>query len=68
MDIDKKEIIEKTMKIVFDGKQYLVRFPTEISEVIELKNYKVKFKIELPKEGEIKGEILSIKLVEYKHD
>lgn len=42
---------EKTASIVFDGKQFLVRFPTEIAEMKKIKKGdKIKFKMTAPKE------------------
>lgn len=63
MDMDKPEIIKKQMRIVFDGKQHLVRFPTEVTEIIDLGKYNVEFKIEVPEKGAITGELLKMRLV-----
>ena len=42
--------IEKEASITFDGRQYLVRFPKEISDAIGLsKEHKVKFTLVKPK-------------------
>ena len=42
--------IEDTANITFDGRQYLVRFPKDISDAMELsKEHKVKFTVIKPK-------------------
>ncbi|MBN2331388.1 MAG: hypothetical protein JXC85_06240 [Candidatus Aenigmarchaeota archaeon] len=42
------EIIEKTRKVVYDGSQYLIRFPKEISETMKItKDDKVKFTLKI---------------------
>ena len=42
--------IEDTANITFDGRQYLVRFPKDISDAMSLsKEYKVKFTVIKPK-------------------
>jgi hypothetical protein len=41
---------EKTANINFDGRQYLIRFPKEISDAVSLsKKHKVKFTVIAPK-------------------
>lgn len=43
------EVTEKEMSIVFDGKQFLVRFPKDISNAIGIKKGdKIKFKVTSP--------------------
>jgi hypothetical protein len=42
--------IEDTANITFDGRQFLVRFPKDISDAMELsREYKVKFTVTKPK-------------------
>ena len=42
--------IEDTANITFDGRQFLVRFPKDISDAMELsREYKVKFTVKKPK-------------------
>ena len=59
----KKETIKKISKITYDGKQFLVRFPTEISNMINMNEYQIEFIMNVPKKEEISKEDLSIKLV-----
>jgi len=41
--------VEKAATVVFDGRQFLVRFPTEIAETKKIKKGdKIKFKITAP--------------------
>jgi hypothetical protein len=43
------DVTEKEMNIVFDGKQFLVRFPKDIANAIEIKKGdKIKFKVTSP--------------------
>lgn len=43
----KPDITENTANISYDGKQWLVRFPTEIANAIEIgKNDELKFRVE----------------------
>ena len=61
---DSSNTLIKRTKIVFDGKQYLVRFPTEVSETLELqKGDEIEFKIPLPesREEELKPIITYLK-------
>jgi hypothetical protein len=47
---EERAVIEDTATITFDGRQYLVRFPKEISDAMGLsKQHKVKFKVIKPK-------------------
>ena len=47
---DERAKIEKTANINFDGRQYLIRFPKEISDAVGLsKEHKVKFTVIKPK-------------------
>jgi len=47
---EERAVIEDTANITFDGRQYLVRFPKEISDAIGLsKEHKVKFTVIKPK-------------------
>jgi hypothetical protein len=47
---DERAKIEKTANINFDGRQYLIRFPKEISDAVGLsKEHKVRFKVIKPK-------------------
>jgi hypothetical protein len=42
--------IEKTANINFDGRQYMIRFPKEISDAVGLtKDHKIKFTVVKPK-------------------
>jgi len=42
--------IKDTANITFDGRQYLVRFPKDVSDAMELsREYKVKFTVTKPK-------------------
>lgn len=59
----KEEKIKKISKITYDGKQHLVRFPTKISNMLDLNKYKVEFIMNVPEKGEITEDDLSIKLV-----
>ncbi|HUV02407.1 MAG TPA: hypothetical protein VMW67_03020 [Desulfobacteria bacterium] len=47
---EERAVIEDTATITFDGRQYLVRFPTEISDAVGLsRQHKVKFTVTKPK-------------------
>ena len=47
---EERAVIEDTANITFDGRQYLVRFPTQIATIIGLsKQHKVKFTVLKPK-------------------
>lgn len=47
---EERAVIEDTANITFDGRQYLVRFPTEIADAIGLsREHKVKFTVLKPK-------------------
>lgn len=47
---EEKAKIEDTANITFDGRQYLVRFPKDVSDAMELsREYKVKFTVTKPK-------------------
>lgn len=47
---EERAVIEDTANITFDGRQYLVRFPTRIATIIGLsKQHKVKFTVLKPK-------------------
>ena len=47
---EERAVIEDTASITFDGRQFLVRFPKEISDAVGLsKGHKVKFTVTKPK-------------------
>jgi len=47
---EERAVIEDAANITFDGQQYLVRFPKEISDAVSLsKEHKVKFIVIKPK-------------------
>ncbi|MGB7533038.1 MAG: hypothetical protein WA977_08725 [Halobacteriota archaeon] len=47
---EERAMIEDTANITFDGRQFLVRFPKDISDAMELsREYKVKFTVTKPK-------------------
>ncbi|ODS37828.1 hypothetical protein BEH94_01925 [Candidatus Altiarchaeales archaeon WOR_SM1_SCG] len=46
----KGDIIDENVKITYDGRQFLVRFPSEISKLMEItRQDKINFKLEMPK-------------------
>lgn len=59
-----KEIITEEAKITFDGRQFLVRFPTEISKLINISNQKkVRFTLIRPRPRTDEEPKLTIELI-----
>lgn len=61
---DRPDIIEKKAKITYDGRQYLVRIPTEISNVLNIsQDDMIKFTAVVPSPKSTEKKSLKIELV-----
>lgn len=60
---DEEEIVEES-KITFDGRQFLVRFPSEISKLMKITNQdKIRFVLKLPRPRTDESSKLTIEII-----
>ena len=64
-DTDEPETkIEKTISINFDGKQYFVRIPKKISDLLKITNKnRIKFMLDMPYIKETKQKLMVVEII-----